>query len=549
MGEHPLRVLMITSEAVPYAKTGGLADVVSALSKELHRLGHDVRIVMPRYYSISRDHLLKEPQPLGVPMSYGEEWAGIYKDYIPVPGTDGPGVPIYFLDHEELFGRHGIYGPRPDQGYADNTRRFTFLCRGAFQLCRALNWYPQILHGHDWVAGLIPYIHKRWESHGQFADAATVLTIHNLGYQGITALEEVAMIQKDRDWMAVSSLEFNGALNLLKAGIMGADEITTVSPTYAREITTPEFGHGLDGLLSYRGEDLTGILNGMDYHHWDPVHDPFLMPHNYDETSLAGKAKIKAILQKEAGLKVSSKIPLFGMVTRLVEQKGIGELFGPGYGSFHAICQEMDIQFILLGSGEKWCEEELKSLEAKLPNLRVWLGYDERLSHLIEAGADFFLMPSRYEPCGLNQMYSLRYGTLPIVRSTGGLADTVENYDQNYGTGTGFMFHDLNPTVLYNVMGWVTWAWYNNRSHIRKMRIRGMEQRFTWQHSAVAYLDVYRRAQIKTGKGVKDEERTLHNSGRRKGNAAVPADQGEGKTGGALRGKIPSSRHTDLKLY
>ena len=490
---------MITSEAVPYAKTGGLADVVTALSKELYQAGHDVRIVMPRYYSVSRENLEKMPQPLGVPMASGEEWAGIYLDHLSVPRAEGIGVPVYFLDHEELFGRQGIYGHRPDHGYEDNTRRFTFLCRAAFQLCRSLDWYPHILHGHDWVAGLVPYIHKRWESHDQFGDAATVLTIHNLGYQGISSMEEISVVQNDRDWVATSTLEFKGALNLLKAGIMGADQITTVSPTYAREITSPAFGHGLEGLLSYRREDLTGILNGMDYDSWNPAVDPHLGPNNFDHDSLREKAKVKARLQKKAGLPVSPRIPLFGIITRLVDQKGISDLFGLGHGSFYAICSGMDLEFVILGSGEEWCENELRSLDARLPNVKVWIGYDEALSHLIEGGADFFLMPSKYEPCGLNQLYSLRYGTLPIVRATGGLADTVENYDQETGGGTGFVFHDLNPQVLYDVIKWVLWAWYNRRAHIRKMRVRGMKQRFTWKKSAEAYVEVYRRA-LSTGK-------------------------------------------------
>jgi len=494
MGYKKLRILMITSETVPYAKTGGLADVVTALSKELYRLGHDVKIVMPRYYSISREGLEKLPQPLGVPMAEGEDWAGLYLDHLKVPNDSGPGVPVYFLDHEELYGRGGIYGDRPDEGYPDNTRRYTFLCRGAFQLCRSLEWYPEILHGHDWVAGLMPYIHKKWESHGQFASSASVLTIHNLGYQGIFAMEEASVIQNDMDWMATSTLEFNGALNLLKAGIMGADKITTVSPTYAKEITTPQFGHGLEGLLAYRREDLTGILNGMDYDDWNPVDDPHLTPDNFDFDTIEIKAKVKTRLQKEAGLKVSSKTPLFGIITRLVDQKGIGDLFGPNHGSFLSFCQDLDIQFVILGSGEKWCEEEIQKIESQCPNVKAWIGYNEGLSHLIEGGSDFFLMPSKYEPCGLNQIYSLRYGTLPIVRSTGGLADSVENYSQDSGEGTGFVFHDLNPGVLYNVMTWVTETWYQRKSHIRKMRLKGMKKRFTWEKSAAAYLKVYEKA-------------------------------------------------------
>lgn len=489
MDKNVKRILMVTSEAVPFAKSGGLADMVSALTKELTSRGHDVRIVMPRYYSIDKGSLTRVEAALQVPMGYGSEGAGLYRSTLP-----GSSAPVYFLEHEELFGREGIYGPRPDQAYSDNARRFAFLCKGAFQLCRALNWIPDILHGHDWVAGLVPYIHTKWELFNEFNKTATLLTIHNLGYQGISSLEDIRWIQSEQDWFNISTLEFGGALNLLKTGIMGADQITTVSPTYAREIRTPAYGHRLEGLLDYRKQDLIGIINGIDYDLWNPETDPHLKPHNYSSNDLSGKRELKKRLQARMGLKPDPAIPLVGMITRLVEQKGIGELCGPGYGSLHSICRDMPLQFALLGSGDAWCENELRHLAYLHPNLKVEIGYDDGLAHLIEAGSDFFLMPSRYEPCGLNQLYSLRYGTPPIVRRTGGLADTVTNYDQNTGTGTGFCFDDLNPGVLYNVMRWVCDTWEQEPEQITAMRRRGMSKRFSWENSAAEYEAVYDKA-------------------------------------------------------
>ena len=484
-----LQILMVTSEAVPFAKTGGLADVVSALSLELSRNGHDVRLVMPRYYSISRDGMDKRPEPLGVPMTIREEWAAVYETTLP-----DSEVPVYFLDHEGFYGREGIYGPRPDKEYSDNVRRFAFLCRGVFQLCRMLSWVPHILHGHDWVAGLVPYYQKKYELQSEFSNTASVLTIHNLGYQGIFPLEDVKYIQDETDWLSMSTFEFSGALNLLKTGIICGDEITTVSPTYAREIQTPGFGHGLNGLLNYRKEDLTGILNGIDYTTWNPADDPYIKPHNFSVENRKNKAKLKRVLQKEAGLTVDTGLPLVGMVTRLAEQKGIAALCGPGHGSLADILENLQVQIVILGNGEAWCEDELKRLDVRFSNLKAWIGYDERLSHLIEAESDFFLMPSLYEPCGLNQLYSLAYGTLPIVRRTGGLADTVENYNQATGSGTGFVFDDLNPSVLYNVMKWVLETWYNRKHHIHRMIRTGMKLRFSWSRAAEEYQAVYTKA-------------------------------------------------------
>lgn len=479
---------MITSETVPYAKTGGLADVVSALSLELAEMGHDVRILLPRYYHVDRSQLELRPETLSIHMSGKEEFTGVYETSLTKGNVS---CPVYFLDHEIYFGRDGIYGYRPDKGFVDNAARYALLCRGAFQLCRMLNWHPHIFHSHDWAAAPVCYLLQKEERTTEFAHSHSVLTIHNLGYQGITALSEAKYIQSEVDSYSLSTLEFNGALNYLKAGIMSAHKITTVSPTYAQEIQTAEQGFNLNGLLHYRKDDLYGILNGIDYTIWDPETDSHLVPHNYNAENIRPKGMIKKELQKEMGLLVDSKVPLVGIITRLVEQKGIEEMFDPKEGAIKRICQDLNVQFAILGSGDRWCEKELTNLASTLPNLSVHLGYNEDLAHKIEGGSDFFLMPSRYEPCGLNQIYSLSYGTLPIVRSTGGLADTVENYDQSKGSGTGFVFNDLYSQVIYDVMKWVVETWFERKPHIRKMRKEAMKKRFTWHKSAQEYEEVY----------------------------------------------------------
>ena len=490
-----IKVLMVTSELLPYAKTGGLADMVTALSKSLEKLKNasgeralDIRIILPRYYNIGRENLVKHPYPLGIPCPYGEEWAGLYETLL--PGTD---IPVYFVDHEGLYGRDGVYSHSGGEGFADNAKRFALFNRAVFQVCRALDWIPDIFHCHDWASSLVPYFLKKEEKYRDFSGSTSLLTIHNIGYQGIFSLEDTFYIQPERDLHSVSTLEFNGALNFLKTGIMSADLINTVSPTYAEEIKTPFYGHGLDGILRYRQEDLSGILNGADYEHWNPETDPYLMPDNYSSDRTANKGKIKKRLQKEVGLETDSSIPLIGMVTRLVSQKGIWELFGQGYGSLFLMLRDFKVQFVILGSGDKWCEDEISRLSSVFPNLKVWIGYNEHLAHLIEGGSDFFLMPSRYEPCGLNQIYSLRYGSLPIVRHTGGLADTVTNYDQETGEGTGFVFNDLNPQVLYNVTGWAVSTWYDRKKDITRMKKRAMKIDFSWEKSSVKYTDIYKK--------------------------------------------------------
>jgi len=493
-----MKILMISSEAVPYAKTGGLADMVSALSINLAKLGHDVRIVIPRYYSIDKSSLKMLPGAMGTPMGGGiEEWSAIYTTDMPETGKKNP-VKVYFIDHEIFFGRDGIYGSIFEPDFIDNSRRFIYFSRAAFQLCRKIGWYPDIIHAHDWPTAVAPVYLKFAEraagSAGGFEKTVSVLTIHNLGYQGIYGKDNFDYAGLGWDVFYYAGFEDFSMMNMLKAGLYSADKLNTVSPNYAEETKTQANGFRLDGVLRYRSADYSGILNGIDTNVWNPEADT-LIPKLYSKDDMSGKAKAKELLQKEFGLPRDPKVPVIGMITRLTDQKGVGDLFGPTYGSAWSICRDMDLQMALIGTGERWCENEIAGLSSRLSNFKAQIGYSEKTSHLIEAGSDFFLMPSRYEPCGLNQMYSLIYGTLPIVRRTGGLADTVENFDEKTGSGTGFMFDNLNPSSIYNTVGWAVWAWYNRRDYIEKMRVRGMSQDFSWESSAQKYVELYKAAQ------------------------------------------------------
>lgn len=485
-----MKIMMVSAECVPFAKTGGLADAVSALAGSLSEMGHDVKIVMPRYYKIDRKKLTPLEGPLGVPVGMGQEWTEVYT--APLPGF--PKVSVYFLDHEQCFGRDGVYGTRAEPDFYDNPYRFSLLAHGAFQVCNKLQWYPDIVHAHDWSAGLVPVLLKYVCRHQPaFKNTASVYTIHNMGYQGVYGKEKFSDLGIDWGLYYGAGFERNGAINFLQAGISCADMVTTVSPTYAREIQTIEGGFGLDGLLRVRSDVVKGIVNGVDVATWNPKNDK-LIPANFDADNMEGKAACKKALQEAFGLPVNPDVPVIGMVGRLVSQKGIAEVFAPTYGSIYSICATMNVQFAIIGTGEKWAEDEINNLQAKLPNLRAKIGYSEKLSHLIEAGSDFFLMPSQYEPCGLNQMYSELYGTLPIVRRTGGLADTVQNYNEQTGDGTGFMFDSLTPGAVYDTVGWAVYAYYNKKDHIKIMQKRAMSQDFTWEASCRNYVDVYNEA-------------------------------------------------------
>lgn len=480
------RILMVTSEAVPFAKSGGLADVVSSLSGALHDRGMDVRILIPYYGFMKPDEVEETGIAFEVPLGISNERARLYRSVLPRRA-----VPVYLLENSHLYDRQGIYGGRNNVAYPDNLRRFAFLNRAVFPACRALDWIPEIMHLHDWPVGLIPSYLKGPQSGAEFDATASVLTIHNIGYQGVFAKPDIYYTGLSWENVRDQTNPSDQTLNLLRLGVRDADALTTVSPTYSTEIQSPDFGAGLDRRLVERKGELTGILNGIDYEEWNPTVDP-LIPHHFDESELAGKALCKAALQRAANLPEEPDVPLIAIVSRLVDQKGFAELADPDEGAIRAICTDMAVQFVVLGRGQRSWEVALQALD--LPNFRAIIDFDNRLAHLIEAGADFFLMPSRYEPCGLNQLYSLRYGTLPIVRRTGGLADTVEQYDQESGAGTGFLFDQLTPRSVYDVTGWAVWAWYNRPEHIEQMRRRAMRRRFSWEGSADRYAEVYDQA-------------------------------------------------------
>ncbi|MBI5443890.1 MAG: glycogen synthase, partial [Deltaproteobacteria bacterium] len=407
-------------------------------------------------------------------------------------------VPIYFLEHDRFFGRAGgFYGDDRGEGYLDNDNRFAFLCRGALELCKALDFLPDVIHVHDWQTAVIPVYLNTIYRDGPLGRAGTLLTIHNMAYQG--AFYEGLMDVLDVGWEHFNflELEFRNLVNLLKGGLYHATLLNAVSPTYAREIQGSEFGCGLEGVARERAGDLHGILNGIDYDEWNPETDPFIAA-NYSATRLAGKAACKADLQTAFGLPVRPRVPVVGLVGRLVHQKGIDVL-----AQALPRLLELDLQVVLLGNGEAWAQEHFPKVARENPGrFGCTIGFDNRLAHKIEAGSDFFLMPSRFEPCGLNQLFSLRYGTLPIVRAVGGLNDTVENFDERTGAGTGFKFDDLTPGALFDTVGWAVYSYYNEPKLLKQLITRAMGKRFTWDDSARRYEELYYEAvRRRTGAG------------------------------------------------
>ena len=482
-----LNILITASEAVPFAKEGGLADVVGALPKFLKARGHDVRVVMPRYYKVDRQkfQLRELPGALVVPMGViGEMYCGVLEGKI--PGTD---VTVYFLEHEDYYGRDTLY-EKDNRGYLDNDNRFIFLSRASLELCKMIRFTPDVVHAHDWHTAAVPLLmNTLYRDDQHLQQAASLLTIHNMQHQG--SFYEGAMDVLGIGWehFTFLGLEMENQVNLLKGGIYHATLLNTVSEGYAREIQTPEFGWGLEGVVRERSNALSGILNGVDYDEWNPESDPHLAA-NYGAGDLGGKSLCKRELQRALRLPEREDVPLVGMVSRLVKQKGIDTL-----AEALPRLLELDIQLVLLGAGEPWAHFYFGAMAAAHPErFACRIGYDNRLAHQIEGGCDFFLMPSAFEPCGLNQMYSMRYGTIPIVRATGGLDDSVENFDAEKGTGTGFKFWDLNAGALFDTVGWAVHTWYSNPEMIQTLRRNTMAKRFTWDEAAAKYERLYREA-------------------------------------------------------
>ena len=476
----PPSVLFVASECTQFVKAGGLGDVIAALPAALRARGHDARIVIPRYDVIPTKDFFRHEAPLGVPLGAGDAWCAVYETRL--PGTD---VPVYLLDHEQMFGRGYLYDP-PGSFARDNLIRFALLSRGSLQLCKYLGWVPDVVHVHDWPTALVPVYLNTIESGGLLGRAATVLTIHNLAHQAKFPASDLAATRLPASEMRPDSLEDFGGVNPLKGGIFHATKLTAVSPRYATEIRTPQGGAGLDGIIRFRGGDLVGILNGIDEAVWDPRTDPALAA-PFDAGDLTGKAACKLSLQREMGLAERADVPLLGVVSRLSAQKGTDVILA----ALSRIL-ELDTQMVIVGSGDPASEGYLhwRSHHGG-DRFRAWIGFSEPLAHRVEAGADLFLMPSRFEPCGLNQMYSQRYGTLPIVRATGGLDDTVDNYDAATGDGTGFKLWDLSVDALVGTVGWAVDTYRERPEHFRAMQERAMQRRFGWDEAARRYGEVY----------------------------------------------------------
>ena len=479
-----MKILLASSEVHPYSKTGGLADMVGALGKALARAGHEACIVTPLYQDIRERFPAMRPVewqfdlPLGAQPVPAELWSLEVEK----------GLTVYFVDQPEFYQRAGLY-LEDHVSYPDNAERFIFFSKCVANLARYLPGRPDLVHVHDWQAALVPalMLHQR-RAEGWGNPPPTCLTIHNLAYQGTFLAAAFALTNLPEEFFTVEGAEFYKQLNCLKAGIAFADAITTVSPRYAREIMTEEFGCGLDGFLRRRQDRLFGILNGVDHEEWNTLHDPFLK-YPYSTARLAGKQKNKIALQRELGLPAAAAAPLFGTVTRLTEQKGVDIQLGALEEMLSA-----DIQFVLIGSGSAAYERAYLDLARRFPSqVAVRIGYDEGLSHRIEAGCDFYLMPSWFEPSGLNQMYSLRYGTIPVVRAVGGLDDSVIDCSQDQKRANGIKFHEYSARALAKAIRKAL-ALYQEPDWLRRYRQNAMKTDFSWKQTVGEYLKVYEAA-------------------------------------------------------
>ncbi|MEM9380762.1 MAG: glycogen synthase [Planctomycetota bacterium] len=481
-----LRIAIAASECTPFAKSGGLADVSAALARALWKRGHDVRLFVPYYRSIDASGLETEDGLAPFRLEFPDLSVALETRKAPLEGAvnpDGEPLMVEFVNAPDLFGRDSFYTDDPDEPV-----RWAAFSRAVLEACQRTAWRPDVVHVNDWHTGLLPlYLRTHYAWDELFRDTRTLLSIHNLGYQGVfpaSAVEAVGLGDArkyfDQDRLA------DGAVGFLETGLTHASWLSTVSETYAREIQTAEHGMGLDELLRRRADHLVGIVNGIDAGEWDPCTDVHL-PAHYDADDLAGKAACRAALLEEMEVAPDPSGPVLGIVSRMTGQKGFELL--PDI--LPVLLQSEDVRLVVLGSGEETHERYFRWLREKLPHrVGLFVGYDEGLSHRVEAGSDVFLMPSRYEPCGLNQMYSMRYGTLPLVRATGGLADTVERYDPDAGKGTGFVFYEFTSEALHDTLRHVLDVW-RDRDAWRAMQDRGMRQDFSWDGQVQRYEDLY----------------------------------------------------------
>ncbi len=486
MYDRSLKILMVSSEVVPFAKTGGLADVAGSLPKALaivgnDNLGNDVRVVMPCYKQIeSGAYRMDFP----VPFKNRFETAIIRENAIESNYMGrSRSIPVYMVDNHHYFYRDRMYM------FADEAERFTFFCRAILEMLPKLNWQPDIIHCNDWQSGLIPlFLRTHYRQNPFYNRIATVFTIHNLRYQGNFPREVLRLLGLGDEFFHSERLEFFGSVSFMKAGILYADVISTVSRTYAEEIQRPELGERMDGLLRKRSGDLYGIVNGINYHEFNPGTDPRIC-RNYDHFSIINKKENKFALQKEMGLPIKD-VPLIGIITRLVDQKGLNLISEV----IDEIMSE-ELQFVVLGSGDKYYEDMFRGIKTRFPGkMGLYIGFNSILAQRIYAGADMFLMPSRYEPCGLGQLISLRYGTIPIVRFTGGLADTVIDYNPDTRSGNGFGFYEYSGRVLLHAVRRALQLYREQPMDWQNLVKNAMEMDFSWARSGVEYLQLFQEA-------------------------------------------------------
>jgi starch synthase len=486
VGKNTLRIIMLAAEAAPFAKVGGLGDVVGGLPKALEPLGVKSTVIIPAYKAVLADRSAIRPcsaiPGFDVPMASFHERAEVFQTR-----TEGSDVDIYMIGSQKYFDREGIYDdPATGEGYPDDMERFAFFMKSAMELILRLQARVDVIHCHDYHTALVPGLLKTcYRNHPSFSGVGTLFTIHNMAYQGIYPREALDYIGiSPEHFYPKSPFEYWGRVNFMKAGIELADKVNTVSHTYSIEIQTdPEFGMGLEGVLQRRKEDFTGIVNGIDYEEWNPQTDPFLSAH-YSVDDLSGKEKCKRYLQRRFHLAIRKKAPLIGIVSRLTDQKGF-DLISEAMEDLMA----QDLQLIILGMGQKRHQDRFDRIASRYPGkVGLCLSFDNGLAHKIEAGCDMFLMPSKFEPCGLNQLYSLRYGSIPIVRKTGGLADTIMPYDRE--KGTGFVFSEY---CAKDMMGAIRQALkiYSRPPDWQALVIRAMSQDWSWNRSAREYLQLY----------------------------------------------------------
>jgi starch synthase len=479
-----MHIAFAASECVPFSKTGGLADVIGALPKALAAQGHQVTVYLPKYRETELPEAKTIIPSLTVPFDDDYRFASV------LDGGKREGVRFYFIDYPPFFDRDSLYGT-PLGDYPDNAERFALYSRAVVEASKTVG-VPDVFHCHDWQAGLIPVLLRSlYAEDPLLAKTAVVFTIHNIGYQGLFPPEILPLLQLPWDLFTIDKLEFYGKVNFLKGAIVFSEYVTTVSRKYSQEIQTAEYGFGLEGVLKARSATVTGILNGVDYNEWSPEHDRFIAA-PYSCSDLSGKAIDKADLLKEFAVPdATTKLPVIGMVSRFAAQKGFDLIAQVA----DRIARE-DLILLVLGTGDKPYEDMLRRLSKQYPQkFAVKITYDNRLAHKIEAGADMFLMPSRYEPCGLNQIYSLKYGTVPIVRATGGLDDTIEPWDAKTGKGTGFKFSDYAGDALMAALRNALAA-YEDRSAWQILMRNGMAKDFSWNASAREYAKVYERVQL-----------------------------------------------------